>query len=63
MSCSVGMNTTEIQLFDRNDKPVGLGRIWEARQGKWSWAHPNGSEGVNCASFEEAETELDSATE
>lgn len=23
----------------------GLGRVWESRPGKWSWALPDGSEG------------------
>ena len=36
----------------------GIGRIWEARPGKFSWAHPDGSEGCDCPSWEAAEAAL-----
>lgn len=54
-------DVAEVRLVDQNGNPAGIGRIWEPRPGKFSWAHPNGSEGVNCQSFEEAEKELELA--
>jgi hypothetical protein len=32
----------------------GIGRVWEARPGHWSWAHPDGSEGCDEKSFDAA---------
>ena len=32
----------------------GIGRVWEARAGHWSWAHPDGSEGCNEPTCEAA---------
>ena len=32
----------------------GITRVWEARPGHWSWAHPDGSEGVNEPTCEAA---------
>lgn len=40
----------------------GIGRVWESREGKWSWAHPDGSEGI-AASFEAAVAELEAYDE
>ena len=57
------ITTTEIRLTDKAGNPAGLGNIWEPRPGKWSWAHPNGSEGCNCASFDAAEKELNEASD
>lgn len=36
-------------------------RIWESRPGKFAWATPNGSEGSDEASFEDAVKEAFSA--
>jgi len=36
----------------------GIGRIWEARAGQFSFAHPDGSEGSGYETFEEAESQL-----
>jgi hypothetical protein len=50
-----GQEVTEIRLSS------GVGRIWEESPGRFSWAHPDGSEGVRCTSFSEALAELTAA--
>lgn len=54
---------TEIRLTDKNDNPAGIGSVWEARPGKFSWSHPDGSQGSECSSFEEAVKELEAVTD
>lgn len=53
-----GDDVVKIRLTDKIGNPKGTGLIWEARPGRWSWAHPNGSEGCDCKTFRCAEDEL-----
>ncbi len=40
----IDSRVTEIQLYTKGGAPNGVARVWP-RDGKFRWAHPNGTEG------------------